>query len=624
MTIAASPSAAPPVPRCPFCGAAGRPGASFCAICGSRLTARGGAVLARGSRLQGGRYTIVRLLGQGGGGAVYLAEDSRLGRQCVVKELLSTFASTAERRQAEADFQREALILARLSTEAAGLPQTYDFFSDSSRHYLVMQYIDGETLEDRLRRAGGPLPPDEVVRYGAAVAEILAYLHAQQPEPVIHRDVKPANIIVDSQGRVKLVDFGLAKALPSTTAALTAARHTTAAGTAGYTPLEQWMLGAEPRSDVYALGATLHHLLTGRDPRDAFAAGDDLNLDTLKRLGTFPPLRSLRPDVPPSLDTLVRRMLDEDPADRPGALEVEQALIRVQATLARRARIAADPPASALSAAPLTASSLVLHAFPPLPRPALETEVAAWLRGALTNVPPAEPLPVTSAQGDLVPVALVPYQVTARFETSTNIPIYALDEQGTLLLDGVTGKALDLPLGRFVAAHQDRLQPLDTVLAATAPNSPARVPFKLPRRKISDGAVNQLISIFSRTVSYSGRNGQRYTKQCKLLKKHITLAEPVLVYVPRWVLAVDLRGRTYRLEAWQVRPPPAALPGATLYVLHTSLPGTAFCPGCGAVVAPAQLVACDRCGKQVCARCAITRTRFGFFHKTYCSAACAR
>jgi tRNA A-37 threonylcarbamoyl transferase component Bud32 len=624
MTLPAAPPAIPAVPRCPFCAAAVRPGANFCAVCGSRLTARGGAVLARGSRLHEGRYTIVRLLGQGGSGAVYLADDSRLGRQCVVKELLSTFASTAERRQAEADFQREALILARLSMEQGGLPQTYDFFNEGSRHYLVMQYIDGETLEDRLRRAGGPLPIDEVVRYGAAVAEILAHLHAQQPEPVIHRDVKPANIVVDSQGRVKLVDFGLAKALPSTTGALTAARHTTAAGTAGYTPLEQWMLGAEPRSDVYALGATIHQLLTGRDPRDAFAAGDDLNLDTLKRLGTFPPLRTLRPDVPPSLDTLVRRMLDETPADRPDALEVEQALIRVQATLTRRARLTADPPATAPVAAPLSAAGLTLHAFPPLPRPVLETEIAAWLHGALANMPPTEPVPVTSAQGDLVPVALVPYQVTARFETSTNVPIYALDEQGTLLLDGVTGKALDLPLGRFVAAHQDRLQPLDTVLVAAGPVPPARVPFKLPRRKIADSAVNQLIGIFSRTVSYSGRNGQRYTKQCKLLKKHITLAEPILTYVPRWVLAVDLRGRTYRLEAWQVGHQPATPPGATLYVLHTSLPGTAFCPGCGAVVAPAQLVACDRCGKQVCPRCAITRTRFGFFHKTYCSAECAR
>ncbi len=623
MTLPAAASPTAPVPRCALCGAAVRPDANFCTVCGSRLTAHGGAVLARGSQLQAGRYTIVRLLGQGGGGAVYLAEDRRLGRQCVVKEALSTFASSAERRQAEADFQREALILARLSTEEGGLPQTYDFFSDGSRHYLVMQYIDGETLEDRLRRAGGPLPIDEVVRYAGAVAEILATLHAQQPEPVIHRDVKPANIIVDSQGRVKLVDFGLAKALASTTGALTAARHTTAAGTAGYTPLEQWMLGAEPRSDVYALGATIHHLLTGRDPRDAFTAGDPLNLDTLKRLGTFPPLRALRPDVPPSLDVLVRRMLAEDPADRPTAVEVQQALIRVQTTLTRRARVTQTPD-EAPAAAAATAASLTLHAFAPLSRPLLEAEVAAWLHGALANMPPAEPVPITSAGCDLAPVALLPYQVAALFETSTNLPIYTLDEKGTLLLDGVTGKALDLPLGRFVAAHGGDLQPLETALAAVGPTPPPRVPFKLPRRKLADSAVAQLITLFSRTVSYSGKNGQRYTKNCKLLKKHITLDETTLAYVPRWVLTIELRGRPYRLEAWQVCLDPAAKPGATLYVTTTTLPGTAFCPGCGLVVPPAQLVPCDRCGRQVCGRCAIVRTRFGFFHKTYCSAACAR
>src|SRR5258708_14581031 len=113
-----------PVARpCALCGSAPRPGASFCANCGSRLTARAGAVLAAGSRLQAGRYTILRLLGQGGGGAVYVAADGRLGRHCVIKEALSSFSSSAERRQAEADFQREAMILARLSTEHPGLPQ---------------------------------------------------------------------------------------------------------------------------------------------------------------------------------------------------------------------------------------------------------------------------------------------------------------------------------------------------------------------------------------------------------------------------------------------------------------------------------------------------------------------
>ena len=118
----------------------------------------------------------------------------------MVKEALSSFSSSAERRQAEADFQREAMILARLSTEHPGLPQTYDFFSEGSRHYLVMQYIDGERWRIACAAPGRRCRWRRWCAMRAAVAEILAYLHAQQPEPVIHRDVKPANIILDSAG----------------------------------------------------------------------------------------------------------------------------------------------------------------------------------------------------------------------------------------------------------------------------------------------------------------------------------------------------------------------------------------------------------------------------------------
>jgi serine/threonine-protein kinase len=609
---------------CALCGAAARAEASFCVHCGSRLTARAGAVLAAGSRLHE-RYTIRRLLGQGGGGAVYLAEDSRLGRYCVVKEALSSFASSAERRQAEADFQREAMILAQLSTEHHGLPQTYDFFTDNSRHYLVMQYVDGETLEDRLRRAGGPLPVALVVSCAEEVAEILAYLHNQQPEPVIHRDVKPSNIILDTQGRVKLVDFGLAKALPSTSGDLTAARHTTAAGTAGYTPLEQWMLQAEPRSDVYALGATMHHLLSGQDPRDPFSAHDSLNLDLLKRLSVFPPLRPQHPGVPAALDALLRRMLAEAPADRPTAEEVQVALIKIQVALARRARAALpkEPASPAPRPPPASTAAAPHQAFAPLAPDAVGGEIAGWLRTALANVPPEEPIRLVSAQTELVPVALASYRVAARFENSVGRVIHSVDETGTQVLDGLTARLLDPTLTRFLAERAEYLQPLDTALAGGAP-PPPRVPFKVSSRKIEDQAAAALIVDYTRTVQYTGDNGRRYSKQCKILKKHLTLEPPVLAYVPHWVLRVELRGRPYAIEAWQVGRDPAAPPGAGLYVLTSTLPGGAFCPGCGSVLAPAQLVRCENCGRRVCTRCAITRTRFGLFRKTYCSAACAR
>ena len=167
-----------------------------------------------------------------------------------------------------------------------------------------MQYVAGQDLEARLQAAGA-LPEPEVVAYGAAVAETLAFLHTRHPEPVIHRDVKPANLIVDAQGRVKLVDFGLAKALPSTTSALRAgpAGETGAAGTAGYTPLEQWALRPQPGSDVFALAATLHHLLSGRDPRVPFHGQGELNLELDPPPDRLPaaarPARRLRPGAGP-------------------------------------------------------------------------------------------------------------------------------------------------------------------------------------------------------------------------------------------------------------------------------------------------------------------------------------
>src|SRR3954451_773313 len=143
---------------CPHCGRAVRPNARYCPGCGSLLVF-GTATLPAGATLQGERYVVSRLLGRGGNGAVYLVEDSRLRRTCVAKELQGHFSTAAERRRAEQDFERETLILARLSTEHPGLPQVYDFFGQGDRHYLVMQYVAGLDLDKRLRtggaRAGG-------------------------------------------------------------------------------------------------------------------------------------------------------------------------------------------------------------------------------------------------------------------------------------------------------------------------------------------------------------------------------------------------------------------------------------------------------------------------------------
>ena len=326
---------------CPQCGASAKAGARFCTRCGVRLAAAGlsdGGLtgpLAVGTPLQGGRYQVIGQLGQGGMGAVYLAKDNELfGRLCVVKQMRPFFASQSERRKAEEDFQREAEVLARLNHPGhPRIPEVYGYFVEGVDQYLVMKYIEGESLERRLERQKRPLSETEVIRCAQEVANALVYLHSRRPQPVIHRDIKPANIIVDPEDRVWLVDFGLARAAVSSGArVMVAGGKTVAAGTPGYTPLEQWQMQPTPKSDIYALGATMHHLLTARDPRDRFESFPELDFELLQRFSTFQPLAEMRPDVSPAMANLVARCLDPDPRRRPDAQQLEIELARLAPT----------------------------------------------------------------------------------------------------------------------------------------------------------------------------------------------------------------------------------------------------------------------------------------------------
>ncbi len=282
-----------------------------------------------GALLQGGRYRIIRLLGQGGMGAVYLAEDLELfGRACVVKEMLPHYATQTEKRKAEDDFRREAQLLAQLNEPGhARIPEIYGYFVEGQGHYLVMKYVQGENLEERLERLGHPLPAEEVTCYALQVCDALAYMHRQRPQPVVHRDIKPANIIVDQGEQVWLVDFGLARASLQPGAWVVIGHgKTVGAGTPGYTPLEQWSMRSEPKSDVYALGATMHHLLAGLDPRDRFDPFPELDLQILRALSSFPRLRSLRPSLSTELEEIVAAALAQEPAQRPSAAQMKDRL----------------------------------------------------------------------------------------------------------------------------------------------------------------------------------------------------------------------------------------------------------------------------------------------------------
>ena len=261
------------------------------------------------STIVGGRYRVVRSLGGGGMKLVYLAEDLRLaGRACALAEMVDSFTSSDLQQQAVAAFQREADMLAQLANEH--IPRIFDRFSEANHHYLVMEYIDGATLEDKLRSNGGKLPPARVIEIALQILTTLEYLHNLEP-PVIYRDLKPSNVMVTGAGMAKLIDFGIARHFAPLS-------NATMIGTQGYAPPEQYRGRVETRSDLYALGATMHHALSGRDP----AAEPPFS---------FPPLRKLCPDLDSALAALVDQALAYDVVNRMrDATEFKRRLIEIE------------------------------------------------------------------------------------------------------------------------------------------------------------------------------------------------------------------------------------------------------------------------------------------------------
>lgn len=289
---------------CSNCQKSNQDTARFCSNCGAPLFATAG--MPTPGTVVGGRYQIDRKLGQGGFGAAYLATDQRLKRACVVKVMVvPPGASQSQIDDLRLTFEREAGSLTDLNHPGhPNIPEIYDFFSDATGNFLVMKFVDGETLEEQAERVGGKLAWSQASTLGVQITSALAYMHGRTP-PVLHRDIKPANLLVDATGRVFLVDFGLSKAQPQAGGVI---GKSLPQGTPGYAPPEQYSGRAEPRSDVYALAATLYDLITGDGDRS-----DPFSFRELKTL-------------PQPVKTVLQDALQTDVSKRPTAARLHTQL----------------------------------------------------------------------------------------------------------------------------------------------------------------------------------------------------------------------------------------------------------------------------------------------------------
>jgi serine/threonine-protein kinase len=250
------------------------------------------------------RYEIVRRIGGGGMGAVYLAKDRNLGdAPRAVKEMVESHLDPAQHEKAIGDFKRESLLLTSL--EHPSIPTIYDYFYDDalSRFYLVMKYISGGDLASRLRAAvGGRLDEKTVTDWGMQIADVLDYLHSR-PKAIIYRDLKPANLMIDGNtSRVMLIDFGIARWVSQQE------KGVTAVGTMGYAPPELFSGRVQAASDIYSLGATMFHLLTGSDPQD----NPLLIFDFSKN----PRPRQIAPGISAEMEQILMRTVEYKPEDR--------------------------------------------------------------------------------------------------------------------------------------------------------------------------------------------------------------------------------------------------------------------------------------------------------------------
>ncbi len=259
------------------------------------------------------RYAIQEVIGVGGMGSVYRARDlhfPNVVKLVAVKEMINQARDPLVRQTIVQNFEREANTLATL--EHPSIPRIFDYFTHNERSYLVLEFIQGKDLEELLTQGQDFYPEEMVIQWAIELCDVLSYLHNHKPEPIIFRDMKPSNIMVNPNNHITLIDFGIAKAFRGN-------QKGTMIGTEGYSPPEQYRGEASPQADIYALGATLHHILTRKDPRlePPFTFGDR-------------PVRKSNPSISVELEAVVDTCLQYNPADRfQSAEDMKEALISV-------------------------------------------------------------------------------------------------------------------------------------------------------------------------------------------------------------------------------------------------------------------------------------------------------
>ncbi|KAA3643213.1 MAG: protein kinase [Chloroflexi bacterium] len=260
--------------------------------------------------LLSGRYEVQEVVGVGGMGYVYRARDTNFKaiRLVAVKEMIAQVTDPLVRNNIAQIFEREANILATLRHPA--IPRIYDYFTQGERSYLVMELVNGRDLDQLISETKEFFTEAQVMGWAIELCDVLSYIHSYEPEPIVFRDMKPSNVMINNQGHIILVDFGIAKVFQS-------GKKNTMIGTQGYSPPDQYRGEATPKVDIYALGATMHHLLTLRDPRleAPFSFGER-------------PIREINPEISEATIAVIDRALQYDPDDRfADAEEMKQALM---------------------------------------------------------------------------------------------------------------------------------------------------------------------------------------------------------------------------------------------------------------------------------------------------------